>query len=226
MLLVRVKRAAAAGLLAIALAGPAAADPGAAGQPEARDDLEALLWPEAGAPARTDHRGRGLAADALRDRIVVVSFVGTACTIVCAIRTMELDKVARALPASLRERVVVLGIDMDPARGGGARLRAFADGLVGSDSPLRLLQSDAADTAALAAALRYPAQALPEPPSVVLLFDRGGRIAMTYGSDPLDAPRLLEDIAQLDTFALGLDRPPERSAGHPVGLADSLPANL
>ncbi|GLS52090.1 hypothetical protein [Methylobacterium gregans] len=213
--------AAAAGLLAIVLTGPATtasgpASPADSASPadpaKARDDLRTLLWPQPDAPARTDHRGRSLAAPDLRDRIVVVAFVGADCSIACVVRTLALDKVARALPDALRDRVVMVGIDTDPV-GGRGRLRAFADGLVGTDTPLRLLRSDAAGTAALAASLRYPAQALPEPPPVVLLFDRRGQIAMTYGSDPLDGPRLLDDIAQLETFADGLDRPTGASAG-------------
>ncbi len=218
MLFSKMKRAAVAGLLTVALTGPAATASDTAERVEARDDLRALLWPGADAPARTDHRGRGLAAAALRDRIVVVSFVGTECAITCVVRTLELDKLTRALPESLRDRVVVLGIDVDPARGGAGRLRAFADGLVGSGSRLRFLQSDPAGTAALAARLRYPAQSLPEPPPVVLLFDRRGQIAMTYGSDPLDGQRLLADITLLETFANGLDRPSEPSAGTPTNL--------
>lgn len=206
------RRSAVAGLLAIALVGPVTTAAGPAVPAEATDDLRTLLWPGPDAPARTDHRGRTLAASALRDRIAVVAFVGADCSIVCVLRTLALDKVARELPDALRDRVVVLGIDTDPA-GGPGRLRAFADGLVGADTPLRLLRSDAAGTAALAARLRYPAQALPEPPPVVLLFDRRGQIAMTYGSDPLDGPRLLEDVARLETFADGLDRPAEASAG-------------
>ncbi len=206
------RRSAVAGLLAIALSGPVATAADPVVPPEASEDLRTLLWAGPGARARTDHRGRALPASALRDRIAVVTFVGADCSIVCVLRTRALDRVARDLPAALRDRVVVLGIDTDPAAGPG-RLAAFADGLVGADTPLRLLRSDAAGTAALAANLRYPVQALPEPPPVVLLFDRRGQIAMTYGSDPLDGPRLLEDIAQLETFADGLDRPPATSAG-------------
>ncbi|WP_146221797.1 hypothetical protein [Methylobacterium sp. B4] len=129
-----------------------------------------------------------------------MSFVHADCTINCAVRTLELDKLARTLPAPLRDRVAFLCIDTDPARGGSARLRAFAEGLLGPGTPLRFLDSDEASTAALASALRYPPGALPEPPPTILVFDRTGRMAMTYGSDPVDEARLLQDLTLLETF--------------------------
>lgn len=186
-------------------------------------DLAVLLRPTAEARPRRDQHGERPTPESLRDRLVVVSFVSAGCTIVCAVRTLDLDRLARALPEPLRERVRFLALDTEPARdeggddGGAAagRLRAFADGLVGPETPLRFLDGDAAATAALAARLRYPASALPEPPQTVLVFDRRGRIAMTYGSDPLDVPRLSRDLALLDTFEDGVGRPP-RGASEPA----------
>ena len=176
-------------------------------------DLTDLLWP-AGAPeSRIDADGHALSAEALRDRIAVVSFVSAGCALPCAIRTMDLDRLARDLPQTLRGRVVFLAVDTDPAADDAARLRAFAESLVGPAPQLRFLPSDADATRALAGALRYPASALPEPPPTILLFDRRGQVAMTYGGDPVDAPRLARDIATLDTFTQGLGRPSAPAPG-------------
>lgn len=163
---------------------------------------------------RRDQRGEHPTVETLRDHLVIVSFVSADCTIVCAVRTLELDKLARSLPENLRERVSFLALDTAPAGDDASPLRHFADGLVGPTTPLRFLDSDAASTAAIAARLRYPASALPEPPRTVLVFDRRGEIAMSYGSDPLDAPRLLRDLTILETFENGLGHPP-RSAAAP-----------
>lgn len=173
-----------------------------------RTDLDILLQPTGEAVPRRDQHGTGVAAEALRDRLVVVSFVSVDCSIACVVRTLDLDRMVRSLPAALRARVSVLCIDTDPARDDAPRLRAFADGLVGRDTALRFLDSDAAATAALVARLRYPPSALPEPPPSLLLFDRRGQIAMTYGTDPLDAPRILRDLTTLEAFEDGVGRPP------------------
>lgn len=205
------RQSAAAGLACFVLAttGPASAEPHRAAP---RSDLSVLLRPNADAPPRRDQHGVAPTAEALHDRLVVAAFVSADCTIVCAVRTLELDKLARALPEALRDRVSVLALDTDPARDGGGRLRAFAEGLVGTTTPLRFLGGDAASNAAIMARLRYPATSLPEPPQTVLVFDRRGALAMTYGSDPLDAPRLLRDLTVLETFEDGLGRPPRGPA--------------
>lgn len=176
-------------------------------------DLAGLLWPPGAVEHRADVRGVPLTPEALWDRIVVVSFVSAGCTIPCAIRTMDLDRLARDLPEALRRRVVFLAIDTDPTADDAARLSAFAESLLGPAPRLRFLTTDAAATRARAEALRYPAGALPEPPPTILLFDRRGQVAMTYGGDPLDAPRLARDIATLDTFTQGLGRPSATAPG-------------
>lgn len=167
-------------------------------------DLDALIRSSDPAIPRTDSDGRLLREEDLRDRLTVVSFTSAGCAILCVTRTMALDALARDLPAALRGRVVFLAIGTDPADD-PARLRAFARDLLGAAPCLRFLPTDAAGVTALATALRYPVARLPEPPPTVLLFDRRGRIAMTYGGDPLDAQRLRRDLIALDTFTEGLD---------------------
>lgn len=171
-----------------------------------QSDLGNLIW-RAGATSRRDVQGRDVSPGDLRDRLTVVSFASSGCAILCVTRTMDLDKLARDLPASLRERVRFLVIGTDPAADDAARLRTFADGLLGPDRRLRFLASDAGETQALAERLRYPADRLPEPPPTILLFDRRGGLAMTYGGDPMDAPRLQRDLAILDTFTQGIGQP-------------------
>lgn len=179
------------------------------GSPAARaagNDLDALLATSKAGP-RVDLDGRPLLPDALRDRLAVVSFVSADCTIRCVTRTMDLNALARDLPAALRGRVVFLAIGMDPAGDDAARLRGVVKQLLGPAPQVRVLPSDAAEVKAVAEALRYPATAQPEPPPTILLFDRRGRTAMVYGGDPLDAPRLQRDLVALDAFTEGLDRP-------------------
>jgi cytochrome oxidase Cu insertion factor (SCO1/SenC/PrrC family) len=170
-------------------------------------DLEDLLAPGGRLAARADIHGRALGPGSLDDRLAVVAFVSADCSILCVTRTMDLDRLARDLPGSLRGRVAFLAVGTDPAAG-PARLRAFADDLLGPAPALRFLAPDAAGVRAILERLRYPAASLPEPPPTILLFDRRGRIAMTYGCDPLDAPRLASDLSALDTFTQGLGRPP------------------
>ncbi|NGM34350.1 hypothetical protein G4G93_10480 [Methylobacterium sp. DB0501] len=177
-----------------------------------RSDLDALLWPSAGA-RRIDQRGATVSPADLRDRIAVVAFVAPDCSIVCVTRALDLDRVAKSLPEPMRDRAVFLAVSLDDATTGGRTndvpaLRTFVEGTVGADTRLRFLAGDAAWTASLVAMLRYPSALLPEPPPQVLVFDRRGGIAMSYGGDPVDRPRLERDLPLLDSFAEGLDAAP------------------
>ncbi|MGE7414778.1 SCO family protein [Methylobacterium tarhaniae] len=180
-----------------------------------RNDLDTLLWPSVDAARRIDQRGRALRPADLRDRVAVVAFVTAECSIACVTRILDLDRVAKALPQALRDRAVFLAVSLDDAKGGNATLRAFADGTAGAGTRLRFLAGDAAWTASLMALLRYPAARMPEPPPQVLVFDRRGGIAMTYGGDPVDRPRLERDIPLLDTFAQGLGAAPAPASPQP-----------
>lgn len=175
------------------------------------NDLSRLIGAEDETIARVDSHGRPITAELSRDRLVVVSFVSAGCSILCVTRTMDLDKLARDLPAALRGRVLFLAIDTDPAADDAPRLRAFADDLLGPEAQLRLLPSNAQAVKSVVESLHYPTASLPEPPPTILLFDRRGQVAMSYGGAPLDAPRLARDIAVLDTFTQGLGHPPATS---------------
>lgn len=175
-----------------------------------RSDLDTLLWPAAEAARRIDQRGAALSPADLRDRVAVVAFVTPDCSIVCVTRLLDLDRVAQALQEPVRDRAVFLAVSLDGRDGDGTALRAFVDGTVGAGTRLRVLAGDAAWSAAIAAMLRYPAALLPEPPPQVLVFDRRGGVAMSYGGDPVDRPRLERDIPLLDSFAEGLGAAPAR----------------
>ena len=173
-------------------------------------DLESLLWPAEGT-LRRDQAGHALTAGRLKDRVVVVSFITTDCAIPCVIRARDLAATARSLPGTLRARVAVLAVSLDPVREGAPALRAFAESLDLDPAQVLVLESDATTAAHQRAALRYPADRT-EPPDRVLVFDRTGQLAMTYGATPLDRPRLERDLAELDRFAKGVGHPPTPNA--------------
>ena len=189
-------------MLGSALAGEPALVP-------ARSDLDTLLWPNPEA-LRRDQAGHALTPGRLHDRVVVVTFLTTGCGIACVIRLRDLATLDRDLPGTLRGRVAVLGVTLDPARDHAVALRAFGEGL-GLD-PVRcaLVDNDPDTVARQRAALRYPSDRS-EPPDTVLVFDRTGQLAMSYGANPLDRPRLARDLAALDRFAQGVGSPPSPS---------------
>ncbi|KQP29676.1 hypothetical protein ASF49_16080 [Methylobacterium sp. Leaf104] len=175
-----------------------------------RSDLDTLLWPVAGA-LRRDQAGQALTGARLADRIVVVSFLTTGCTIACVIRTRDLAALERSLPGPLRARVAVLAVSLDPARDDRDALRAFAGSLGLDPARFAVLDSDPDTAARQRTVLRYPADRS-NPPDTVLVFDRIGQLAMSYGANPLDRPRLARDLAALDRFAQGVGHPPASSA--------------
>lgn len=186
-----------------ALGGPAAA-------PGPQSDLEGLLWPETARPRR-DQTAEVFPPARLADRLVVVNFITTDCTIPCVLRTRDLARTFAALPEALKGRVIIVSVTLDPQRDDVARLRAFAEGLGLDPRFFPFLDGDAATATRQRAALRYPASNR-EPPATVLLFDRTGQLAMTYGADPLDGERLARDLVELDGFTEGAGRPPTTPA--------------
>ncbi len=50
----------------------------------------------------------------------MVAFVAPDCSIVCVTRTLDLDRVAEALPETIRDRAVFLAVSLDGATAGGA----------------------------------------------------------------------------------------------------------
>lgn len=197
-----------AGAALILASGPVRAGGPVAGAP--RSDLETLLWPIPGA-LRRDQAGQALTAGRLGDRVVVVSFLTTGCGIACVIRLREIAALERSLPAPLRARVAVLGVSLDPARDPPEALRAFADGLGLDPARFALVDGDPDTAARQRVALRYPADRS-EPPDTVLVFDRTGQLAMSYGANPVDRPRLARDLADIDRFAQGVGHPPTAAA--------------
>ncbi|MGC5779571.1 SCO family protein [Methylobacterium sp. NFXW15] len=178
-------------------------------------DLDRLVFADQSTPRRVDILDAAITRDLLNDKLAVVSFIGTDCLIVCITRTMEIDRLARTLPADLKRRVVFLAINTDPTTGDPQRLRRFGEDLLGRDAEVHILASDVKATKALLATIGHPASALPEPPAMVMLFDRRGQIAMTYGGDPLDTSRLRQDLGVLDTFTEGLGPSPTGAADTP-----------
>ncbi|ACA15046.1 Uncharacterized protein SCO1/SenC/PrrC involved in biogenesis of respiratory and photosynthetic systems-like protein [Methylobacterium sp. 4-46] len=202
----------------VALAGSVPAAPGGALGPEGGrpSAIEDLVWPDApGTRIRRDQSGRPLTPETLRDKVAVVGFVSTQCPITCVVLARELDALAGALPPSLRDRVVIVAVTVDPARDDVAALRRFGEGMGIDPGRVRLVTSDPAATAHQAALLRYPADRLPLPPPRLLVFDRRGDLAMIYGTEPVDRPRLLTDLALLERFEAGIHAPP-RPDGAPL----------
>ncbi len=190
-------------IVAFALLGALAASLGFMAKASA-NDLSRLIGTQDTWTARVDSQGRPITPELVRDRLTVISFVSAGCSILCVTRTMDLDRLARNLPEGLRGRVLFLAIDTDPAADDAPRLNAFANDLLGPEAPLRVLPSNAEAVKAVVEGLHYPPASLPEPPPTVLLFDRRGQVAMSYGGAPFDAPRLARDLAVLDTFTHGL----------------------
>ncbi|GJE18852.1 SCO family protein [Methylobacterium marchantiae] len=199
-----------------ALAGAAlilASWPVRAGEPvpsAPRSALESLIWPTPGS-LRRDQAGQPLTPGRFGDRVVVVSFLTTECGIACVIRLRDLAALERSLPGPLRARVAVLAVTLDPARDNPVALRAFGDSLGLDPARFTLVDSDPDTSARQRAALRYPADRS-EPPDTVLVFDRTGQLAMSYGANPVDRPRLARDLADLDRFAQGVGHPPTIAA--------------
>jgi protein SCO1/2 len=175
----------------------------------------AVLWvgsmraPSAGSAASMDanegllnQHGQPFAMDQLRAKTVVLNFIFTHCPGICPMQTQALQRVAMALPESVRERVHFVSVSVDPERDTPEALRAFAAKHGVSREHWTFVTGSPQELAVLSQ--NYSAQALPEGAgpldhrTEIRLIDGQGRLLQTYTGNPLDEPRLAREVQTVD----------------------------
>lgn len=152
-----------------------------------------------------DQDGRPLDLTRWSGRIVLINFVYTACSTSCPIQTRALADMQRQLPGSLRSRVQLLSVSLDPLQDTPAALKDFAKRMGADLSNWRFATGRPQDVERLSQALRLfrPGAEVrkPEEHSTALwLVDPKGELRMRYAGNPPDVPRLLREIAALDAL--------------------------
>jgi len=184
------------------LLGMALLPHGAAGAEEAmhaghEHHQHAQAAPQPGAPPRladialTDQNGRPqrLLSDVIGDKVVLVSFVYTHCTVVCPVVSHTFSQLQDQLGGLFGSRVRLVSLTVDPARDTPGQLKAYAAQHGARPGWVWLTGSPANVTAALKGFGTYSAN-FENHPAVVMLGDgRSGKWTRLYDID--DAPRLL-----------------------------------
>ncbi len=152
-----------------------------------------------------DQDGRPLDLTRWSGRIVLINFVYTGCSTSCPIQTRALADMQRQLPGSLRSRVQLLSVSLDPLQDTPAALKDFAKRMGADLSNWRFATGRPQDVERLSQALRLfrPGAEVrkPEEHSTALwLVDPKGELRMRYAGNPPDVPRLLREIAALDAL--------------------------
>ena len=153
--------------------------------------------------ALRDEQGAPLQSDALAGKTLLLNFIFTRCPSLCPLQTRQLARVQHAIAESLKSRVRFLSISVDPEHDTPQALQKFAaeNGIALSNWSLATSSPEATQRLALAlqAIDSSAGSALPAAHgAAVYLFDAQGRLVQRYAGAPLDGPRLIRELEQLD----------------------------
>lgn len=170
---------------------------------QAAAPTEGSFWANFEGMALVDQDGRPLRTERLAGHLVLVNFVFTGCSTVCPMQTRALAELQERLPATLRKRVRLLSISLDPLTDSPAALKAFAERMGADLSSWRFATGRHEDIERLSEALRLfrPDSNLKKPDdhsTALWLVDAHGELRMRYSGNPPDIPRLLRELPALD----------------------------
>jgi protein SCO1/2 len=156
--------------------------------------------------ALTDQEGRALKAADFHEKLLVLSFFFSSCPTVCPVGTRALANVQHQLSAALRQRVRFVSLSVDPENDTPEALKKFAMANGADLGGWSFVRASLDDTHALMTELAaFDARdGGPIAPSghttATYLFDGHGRLMQRYAGSPLDVPRLVREIEQLDAW--------------------------
>jgi protein SCO1 len=153
--------------------------------------------------ALRDQDDRPLSPSLLRDKTVLVSFMFTSCPTVCPVQTHDLAEVVAALPEAVRARLHLLSISVDPAHDTPAALKRFAEANGARLDGWSFVTASRADTDRLTARIgvfdrRLGAGEPGAHGTSIYVFDAQGRPVQRYAGSPVDRPRLVRELQQID----------------------------
>lgn len=150
-----------------------------------------------------DGRDRPFDSADLQGKVQVVFFGYTFCPDFCPTVMYEITEAYTDL-ARQRDQIEVLFVSVDPQRDTSARLRTYVDLFHGDFRGIRIADPDSLDEVAAGYGLFLESHRQHDDDTEYLVdhtvrtyvLDRGGRMALTYGSD-LSAQDLARDLRRL-----------------------------
>ncbi|MBN8477710.1 MAG: SCO family protein [Burkholderiales bacterium] len=148
----------------------------------------------------TDQHGHRVSLGDLRGRVAIVTFLFTHCTDVCPVLPEILARVDGYLDAVERERLVYVGVSIDPARDSPQRLREFVETHRLDASRWILLTGSARELAAVAD--DYGVVARPDSRlgfvhnTVFVLIDPDGRLRTEFHGLATPSPEIARVVRE------------------------------
>jgi protein SCO1 len=155
--------------------------------------------------ALRDQEGRGLEAERLAGKLVLLSFMFTSCPRICPEQTRALAEVQRGLPRDVLERVRFVSISIDPETDTPERLRSFAKTNGADLATWSFAVGTPEGTRSLSSRLsvfdpRTPSPRPGDHGTALYLFDDRGQLRQRYAGAPLDRQRLGRELLDLDAL--------------------------
>lgn len=182
----------------VATVAASSASAGGAQVQTAGDCLPTILS-IAGAGALTDQSSRALMSGRFAGRTVVLTMVPTDCEATCALRVLDLDQVARALPVPQRQRFAFVIVHTGSA--GPAALQRLARTWRLAPDRWTIIGGEDHAMNRLRRQLDVFPDTVTTSSNVVLLFDANGALRQRYDGDPLDRARIAREAGVIDHIA-------------------------
>jgi protein SCO1/2 len=170
----------------------------ATGAPPTASALPAPIRDGAAVPsfALRDHRGVRVTRDTLRGRPAVLTFVYTSCHATCPVLVARVQALEREVPGDVAYVAVTLDPERDTVPALAERARTW-----GLGDRWHLLTGEPSAVRALVAAFAIQWSRLPDGElaheNVIVLLDRGGRVAFTYRGLGHPERRIADALARL-----------------------------
>jgi len=150
----------------------------------------------------TDQAGQPVDLAALRGKVVMLTAVYATCPHTCPIIMAEAKRVVAALSPNQRADLAVIAVTIDPAHDTPEVLARFAD-MHGLESPLwHLVTGEVSEVEQTLdrmgiARTRDPGTGVIDHANLLMLVDRGGRLAYSFTMGPKQEPWLRAALKQL-----------------------------
>lgn len=152
-----------------------------------------------GADRPTDQNGRVVSPDRFGGTTVVMTMVPPSCDTTCAMRMIDLDKIARRRGAGLTHPVAFVAVATAGAGDRAALRRTMAKWKL-DRARWTMVGASPLATRTIMRRIDIAPDGASEPSHVVLLFDAAGTLRQRYAGNPVDRERLIREIAIVDSL--------------------------
>jgi protein SCO1 len=139
-------------------------------------------------------------------KTLLINFIFVSCGSTCPLQTRQLVEVQKSIPEDKRHTIRFLSVSVDPKQDTPAKLNKYANIMAVDTANWSFATGNEQAIKALTEQLHVfnPGKNNPQPgdhSNQLYLFDKNGLFRQRYNGVPIDIPRLVREIQQLDIIS-------------------------